>query len=55
MFVFHTERPEDEGDPVILPTASRWALGVTTLGILFLGIYATPWYDLATKAAEAFF
>ena len=55
MFVFHTERPEDEGDPVILPTASRWALGVTTLGFLFLGIYATPWYDLATKAAEAFF
>jgi NADH-quinone oxidoreductase subunit N len=55
MFVERTERPEDEEDPVILPTASRWALGVTTLGFLFLGIYATPWYDLATKAAEAFF
>jgi NADH-quinone oxidoreductase subunit N len=55
MFVEHTERPEDEEDPVILPTASRWALGVTTLGFLFLGIYATPWYDLATKAAETFF
>jgi NADH-quinone oxidoreductase subunit N len=55
MFVERTERPEDEEDPVILPTASRWALGVTTLGFLFLGIYATPWYDLATKAAETFF
>jgi NADH-quinone oxidoreductase subunit N len=55
MFVERTEHPEDEEDPVILPTASRWALGVTTLGFLILGIYATPWYDLATKAAEAFF
>lgn len=55
MFVARCERPEDEDDPVIVPTASRWALAFTTLGILFLGIYATPWYNLATKAAEAFF
>jgi NADH-quinone oxidoreductase subunit N len=55
MFVEHCERPEDEEDPVIVPTASRWALGVTVLGIVFLGIFATPWYNLATKAAEAFF
>ncbi len=55
MFVFHAERPEDDEDPVPVPTASRWALAVTTAGLLFLGIYATPWYDLATKAAEAFF
>jgi NADH-quinone oxidoreductase subunit N len=55
MFVERCERPEDEEDPVIVPTASRWVLGVTTLGMVFLGIYATPWYDLATKAAETFF
>jgi NADH-quinone oxidoreductase subunit N len=55
MFVDHTERPEDEEEPVFVPTASRWALGITILGILFLGVYATPWYDLATRAAEAFF
>jgi NADH-quinone oxidoreductase subunit N len=55
MFVDRCERPEDEGDPVVTPTASRWALGLTTAGFLFLGIYATPWYDLATRAAEAFF
>ena len=55
MFVDRCERPEDEEDPVISPTASRWALGLTIAGLLFLGIYATPWYDLATKAAEAFF
>jgi len=55
MFVDRCERPEDEEDPVIVPTASRWVLGVTTLGIIFLGVYATPWYDLASKAAEAFF
>jgi NADH-quinone oxidoreductase subunit N len=55
MFVDRPERVEEEEEPVLVPTASRWALGVTVLGILFLGIYATPWYDLATKAAEAFF
>jgi NADH-quinone oxidoreductase subunit N len=55
MFVERCERPEDEEDPVVVPTASRWALGVTIFGMLFLGIYATPWYDLAAKAAEAFF
>jgi NADH-quinone oxidoreductase subunit N len=55
MFVDRPERLEEEEEPVLVPTASRWALGVTVLGILFLGIYATPWYDLATRAAEAFF
>jgi NADH-quinone oxidoreductase subunit N len=55
MFVLHAERPEDDEDPLEVPTASRWALTVTTLGFLFLGIYATPWYDLASRAAEAFF
>jgi NADH-quinone oxidoreductase subunit N len=55
MFVDRTERPEDEEDPVLVPTASRWALGVTIFGVLFLGIFATPWYNVATKAAEAFF
>jgi NADH-quinone oxidoreductase subunit N len=55
MFVDRTERPEDEQDPVIVPTASRWALGLTVFGIVFLGIFATPWYDLATEAAKLFF
>jgi NADH-quinone oxidoreductase subunit N len=55
VFVFRCEPIEEEDEPVIVPTASRWALGVTVFGMLFLGIYATPWYDVATKAAEAFF
>ncbi len=55
VFVERCEPLEDEDDPVIVPTASRWALGLTVFGMLFLGVYATPWYDLATKAAEAFF
>jgi len=55
MFVGRAERPEDEDDPVVVPTASGWALGLTVFGILFLGVFATPWYELATKAAEAFF
>jgi NADH-quinone oxidoreductase subunit N len=55
MFVDRTEKPEDEDDPVVVPTASGWALGLTVFGIVFLGIFATPWYELAAKAAEAFF
>lgn len=55
MYVDRTEQPEDEDDPVMVPTASGWALGLTLLGILVLGVFATPWYNLATKAAEAFF
>jgi len=55
MFVDRTEQPKDEQDPVIVPTASRWALGLTVFGIVFLGIFATPWYDLATEAAKLFF
>jgi NADH-quinone oxidoreductase subunit N len=55
MFVDRSERPADEEDPVMVPTASRWALGVTVFGVVFLGIFATPWYNVATKAAEAFF
>ncbi len=55
MLVERTERPEDEADPVIVPTASRWALGITVFGIIFLGVFATPWYELASKAAETFF
>jgi NADH-quinone oxidoreductase subunit N len=55
MLVWHTVRPEDEAEPVTVPTASRWALGITAFGIILLGVFATPWYNLATKAAEAFF
>jgi hypothetical protein len=53
--VDRAEKPEDEDDPVAVPTASGWALGFTVLGMVFLGVLATPWYDLATKAAEAIF
>jgi NADH-quinone oxidoreductase subunit N len=55
MFVDRPERPEDEEVEVTVPTASRWALGVTTVGILLLGVFVTPWYDVLTRAAEAFF
>ncbi len=55
MFVERPARIEDEAETVPVPTASRWALGVTVLGILVLGVFATPWYNLAAKAAEVFF
>jgi NADH-quinone oxidoreductase subunit N len=55
LLVGRPERPEDEQDPVLVPTASRWALGITVFGIILLGVFATPWYNLVTKAAETFF
>lgn len=55
LLVRRPERLEDEQDPVLVPTASRWALGITVFGIILLGVFATPWYNLVTKAAETFF
>jgi NADH-quinone oxidoreductase subunit N len=55
MFVERAVRPEEEEEPVEVPTASRWALGLTVFGVVFLGVFATPWYNLASKAAETFF
>ncbi len=55
MLVERTARPEDEAEPVLVPTASRWALGITVLGTIVLGIFAAPWYELASEAAAAFF
>jgi NADH:ubiquinone oxidoreductase subunit 2 (subunit N) len=55
MFVDRPERIEEEQEPVLVPTASRWALGITVLAIVVLGVFATAWYNLATRAAETFF
>ena len=39
--------------PASLPFTLRAGLALTTIGILFLGVFAAPWYNLATRAAEA--
>ncbi len=41
-----------EETPASLPFTLRAGLALTTIGILFLGVFAAPWYDLATRAAE---
>jgi NADH-quinone oxidoreductase subunit N len=45
-----------ESDATLPPVAGtlRAGLALSTFGILFLGIFATPWYDLATQAATSF-
>ena len=45
-----------ESDELLPPVAGtlRAGLALSTFGILFLGIFATPWYDLATQAATSF-
>ncbi len=38
--------------PAALPFTLRAGLALSTAGILFLGVFATPWYNLAARAAE---
>ncbi len=53
--VIYVERSDQEDEPVPVSAPASWALGITCLGILLVGVVSTPWYNLARQAAEAFF
>jgi len=50
--VIFVDRSEGDETPAPIPFTLRAGLALSTAGILFLGVFATPWYDLATRAAE---
>jgi NADH-quinone oxidoreductase subunit N len=50
--VIFVDPSQAEEAPTPIPFTLRAGLIVSTLGILFLGVYATPWYSLATDAAR---
>jgi len=49
-YVF-VDRSEGDEQPLQVAPALNFGLWVAVAGILFLGVFATPWYTLAAKAA----
>ena len=49
--VIFVDPSQGELTPVRMPLTLRAGLLLTTAGILILGVFVTPWYNLATQAA----
>jgi len=49
--VAYVDRVEGDTVPVTVPGSFKIALAVTVLGMLVMGVFATPWYTVATTAA----
>ena len=49
-YVF-VERSEGDEQPLAVPGSLNFGLWVAVAGILILGVFVTPWYNLAAKAA----
>ncbi|MEN8097969.1 MAG: NADH-quinone oxidoreductase subunit N [Chloroflexota bacterium] len=54
IYLFRAE-PEVEAITIPVPRSSAFALGITMLGVIALGIYATPMFEWAMRAAESLF
>ncbi|CAG1771548.1 partial NADH-quinone oxidoreductase subunit N, partial [uncultured bacterium] len=50
--VTYVDRAEGDTVPVAVPGSYKIALAVTVIGMLVMGIFAAPWYDVATTAAQ---
>ena len=50
----YIEAPE-RGDPVAVPSLLGVAIGVCALGVVGMGIYPTPWVDMAMRIASTLF
>ena len=48
-------RSENEAQPLPVTAPYKWALGLTMLGILVLGILSGPWFDWAMRAAGSIY
>jgi NADH-quinone oxidoreductase subunit N len=50
--VMYVDRSADEDKPIVVAGAYRWALLATTLGVIFLGVVASPVYNWALQAGQ---
>ncbi|GAB4569310.1 MAG: NADH-quinone oxidoreductase subunit N [Anaerolineae bacterium] len=50
--VMYVDRSADEEEPLPVSQASRWALVITTFGIILLGVVASPFYNWALRAGQ---
>ncbi|HEY4690212.1 MAG TPA: NADH-quinone oxidoreductase subunit N, partial [Anaerolineae bacterium] len=50
--VIFVDPSKGEETPAAIPFTLRAGLVLCSVGILFLGVFVTPWYNLATRAAQ---
>lgn len=50
--VMYVDRSASEDQPIAVAGSYRWALLVTTLGVIFLGVVASPVYNWALQASQ---
>lgn len=50
--VIYLYRSEEEHIPVPIPQASLLALAVLSMGVIFVGIIVSPWFNIATLGAR---
>lgn len=53
--VVYLYRSEKDNEPIVVPQAYSFALGVCSLAVIVLGTWAAPWFTWATQAALALF
>ncbi|MBN2472185.1 MAG: NADH-quinone oxidoreductase subunit N, partial [Anaerolineae bacterium] len=51
--VMYVDRSADEEVPVTVSTSAGWALVITTIGVILLGVVASPVYNWALEAGQA--
>lgn len=49
------DRSEGDEQPLVVPGALNTGMWVSVAGILLLGVFATPWYNLAARAVAGLF
>ncbi len=55
VYLYRAENEEDEKKPLPISRPYTLALVILTVGIVVMGVILSPWYDLATKAAQSIF
>ena len=53
--IVYLYRSENEAQPLPVTAPYKWALGLTMLGIIVLGILSGPWFDWAIRAAGSIY
>jgi NADH-quinone oxidoreductase subunit N len=53
--IMWVDRSEDEDKAITMSGPYRWALGISTFGVVALGVFAGPLFDWATRAAQGLF
>ena len=55
VYLYRAENEEDERQPLPISRPYKLALVVLSLGVVVMGIFLSPWYNLATQAAQSIF